>query len=195
MKTKHLLLGGLFLIAAWLALFGDKTPASTIAAPIPGKEKKAAANHVGNKSSTANQTNENHGRSMSTGLTTLNKAGPVIASLINREALLGEHDHLEKQANSFFNSQTWTTPTAPVKMQPKIPQAPVAPPIPYSVLGKKWEDGIWEVFLSRNEQTYIVREKTILDDLYRVESIQPPTLTLTYLPLNQIQVLTIGSSD
>lgn len=195
MKTKHLLLGGLFLIAAWLALFGDKTPTATIAAPIPGKEPKAVGNHGSNKSSTANQANETHGRSMSTSLTTMNKAGPAIANLINREALLGEHDLSEKQSDSFFNSQTWTTPPAPIKMTPQITQSPVAPPIPYSVLGKKWEDGIWEVFLSRNEQTYIVREKTILDDLYRIESIQPPTLTLTYLPLNQIQVLTIGSSD
>ncbi|MBC3873729.1 hypothetical protein [Undibacterium flavidum] len=195
MKTKHLLLGGLFLIAAWLALFGDKTPTSTIAAPMPGKEPKTVANQVGNKSSTASLTNETHERNMSAGLASMNKAQPVIASLINRAALLGEYDHSEKQANSFFNSQTWTTPAAPVKMAPQIPQTPVAPPIPYSVLGKKWEDGIWEVFLSRNEQTYVVREKTILDDLYRIESIQPPTMTLTYLPLNQIQVLTIGSSD
>jgi hypothetical protein len=41
-----------------------------------------------------------------------------------------------------------------------------------------------------------VRDKgAVLDGTYRVESIAPPVLTLTYLPLNQQQQLNIGVFD
>jgi len=49
--------------------------------------------------------------------------------------------------------------------------------------------------LARDEQTFIAREQTVIEGSYRVESIKPPTLTLTYLPLNQVQMLTIGGID
>jgi hypothetical protein len=32
----------------------------------------------------------------------------------------------------------------------------------------------------------------VVDDSYRVESIRPPLMTLTYLPLGQVQQLNIG---
>nr|WP_315484277.1 hypothetical protein [uncultured Undibacterium sp.] len=189
MKSKHLLLGGAFLLAAWLALFGDKTPASDIASPIAGKERKITPNKDVKSTHKAPESGTNPSTMQK------NTTEPLIAQLINREALLGEQSNQDLKTSSLFHSQTWTPTLAPVKIIPQAAQLPVAPPIPFSVLGKKWEDGIWEVFLGRNEQTFIVREKMILDDLYRIESIQPPTLTLTYLPLNQVQVLTIGSSD
>ena len=60
---------------------------------------------------------------------------------------------------------------------------------------KKLEDAVWEVYLSKDDHTFIVREKSVVDTNYRVESIKPPTLTLTYLPLNQMQTLSIGGAD
>lgn len=93
-----------------------------------------------------------------------------------------------------FDSQTWNPPPPPPP-KPAPPPPPVAPPLPYLVLGKKLEDQSWEVYLARGEQTFIAREKGTLENQYRVDSIKPPTMTLTYLPLNQVQTLTIGGTD
>ncbi|MFN0160532.1 MAG: hypothetical protein ACKVQQ_04830 [Burkholderiales bacterium] len=82
-----------------------------------------------------------------------------------------------------------SAPPAPAPVPP-----PVAPPLPFTVLGKKFEDGRWEVFLAARERTYVVREKETIDRLYRVESIVPPNLVLTYLPLDERQVLAIGGA-
>jgi hypothetical protein len=41
----------------------------------------------------------------------------------------------------------------------------------------------------------VVRDKTVIDGTYRVDTIAPPVLTLTYLPLNQVQQLNIGVFD
>jgi len=40
-----------------------------------------------------------------------------------------------------------------------------------------------------------VREQTIIDGAYRIETIAPPTLTLVYLPTRLVQTLDIGSAD
>ena len=68
----------------------------------------------------------------------------------------------------------------------------MAPPLPFIYLGKVAADGAWEVFLARGDKTYIVRDNTVIDGAYRVEAIAPPVMTLTYLPLNQVQQLNIG---
>lgn len=67
--------------------------------------------------------------------------------------------------------------------------------MPYKFLGKKLEDGVWEVYLGREEQTFVARERAILEDSYRVESIRPPTMKITYLPLEQSQTLHIGGTE
>jgi hypothetical protein len=72
--------------------------------------------------------------------------------------------------------------------------APVAPPLPYGFIGKKQEAERWEVFLARGEQTFIAREGEVLEGTYRVDRIDPPALTFTYLPLGQVQTLPIGES-
>ncbi len=43
--------------------------------------------------------------------------------------------------------------------------------------------------------TYIVQTKMVVDGAYRVDAITPPVLSLTYLPLNQVQQLNIGVFD
>jgi hypothetical protein len=67
--------------------------------------------------------------------------------------------------------------------------------LPYTFLGQKLEDGAWEVYLAHGDQTFIVHEKSMIEDIYQVESIKPPTLTLTYMPLKQTQTLTIGGAN
>jgi len=71
----------------------------------------------------------------------------------------------------------------------------MAPPLPFAYIGKAAADGAWEVYLSRADKVYVVRLKTVIDGTYRVDAIAPPMMTLTYLPLNQVQQLNIGVLD
>jgi hypothetical protein len=41
----------------------------------------------------------------------------------------------------------------------------------------------------------IVRNKSVIDGVYRVDAIAPPGMTITYLPMNQVQQLNIGVRD
>jgi hypothetical protein len=91
---------------------------------------------------------------------------------------------------NLFASQSWSPPVQPVAEV--APSEPSVPATPFTYLGKKLEAGTWEVYLARNDQTLIVREGMTIEDLYRVDRIAPPNLTLTYLPLGTVQNMTIG---
>ena len=71
----------------------------------------------------------------------------------------------------------------------------VAPALPFTVLGKKLEAGQWEVYLAKGDQTLIVRQGDVIDGLYRVEKVEPPTLNLVYLPLGQSQNMEMGDFE
>lgn len=82
------------------------------------------------------------------------------------------------------------TERAPVAVAP--PPAPMAPPLPYTYMGKLSDQGELAVFLTRNGKPYVARPGDVLDGQYRVDAIRPPVLELTYLPLEQKQTLNIG---
>ncbi len=54
---------------------------------------------------------------------------------------------------------------------------------------------MWEVFLARGEQSFVVREGSVIENTYRIDQISPPNISLTYLPLGQSQSLSIGASE
>jgi hypothetical protein len=93
-----------------------------------------------------------------------------------------------------FASHDWTPPPPPPP-KPEPPPPPTAPPLPFNVLGKKLEDGAWQVFLARENQIFPVKRQDTIDNIYRIEEIRPPLMTLTYLPLNQRQTLSIGPGE
>ena len=49
--------------------------------------------------------------------------------------------------------------------------------------------------MARGDKTYVVRNKTVIEGAYRVDRIAPPLMTVTYLPLNQVQQINIGAFD
>ncbi|MEO8387799.1 hypothetical protein [Polaromonas sp.] len=182
MTIRHMLLAVGVIAAAWLAFFGDKTPATAISEPVarataPATGAGTAKIASDRLSGSANQV----------------KREPVILALEPRNRLIGEPGS-SKAAGGLFSSQSWTPPPPPPPPPPK-PPPPTAPPLPFTYLGKKIEDNKWEVYLARADQTFIVREQTIIEGSYRVDSIKPPMLTLTYLPLKQGQTLTIGGAE
>jgi hypothetical protein len=128
--------------------------------------------------------------------TTKAASAPDILALRSREELIGGARVADTSA--LFVSQSWAPPPPPAppkQQETEPPPAPTAPPLPFTYVGKKAEEGTWEVYLARGEQTYIVREHSVIDPMYRVESIKPPTLSVTYMPLNEIQVLAIGGVE
>jgi hypothetical protein len=94
-----------------------------------------------------------------------------------------------------FATRDWRPQPPPPPPKPTASPKPMAPPLPYSVIGKKLEDGAWQVFLRRDERILVVKTLDTIDDAYRVDEIRPPTMTLTYLPLQQQQALPIGGAE
>ena len=183
MKTRHLLLTLALVIAAGLAAFGDRTPDGGIAEPVARVVKLTGMSRSLPSPSSPVRPNQPA------------EVASTILALQARADLFGAADQARPRSvrGSLFASQNWQPPLAAAQASRKMP--PAAPPLPFIYLGKKIEDGVCEVYLGRGEQSLIVREKTVIDGTWRVDSIKPPTLTLTYLPLNQVQLLIIGGTD
>jgi hypothetical protein len=182
MKPRHLVMGAALAAAALLVIFGDKSPDAGVAeaverapGPHPVPAAPAAASFVSTPAA---------GNGAGTG-------SPILA-LVPREILIGDSiDQFRQGENAVFGRQDWTPPPPPPPAPPP-PPPPSAPPLPFTFIGKSVADGTWEVYLARGDRTYIVRDKALIDGTYRVDAIAPPVLTLTYLPLNQVQQLNIG---
>jgi hypothetical protein len=192
MTPRHVVLVGGLAVAGWLAFFGDKTPAGgDIAEPVARRPSAAAKPEQAAPRSAAMSASTPTAKAAKT------ISAPDILVLQPRGELIGGARAAD--TNALFVSQSWTPPPPPPP--PKSEQksepepAPTAPPLPFTYIGKKMEEGAWEVYLARGEQTYIVREKSVIDPMYRVESIKPPTLSVIYMPLNEIQTLTIGGAE
>jgi hypothetical protein len=167
-------------VGGWLALFGDKSPASDAAVSLPVRGPTPTAE-----------------------VAAAPTAAPAPAAALDSLQPLVPRDRLAAVATAdnaaapatprdLFSARNWNPPPPPAPVAP--PAAPVAPPLPYVFIGKKHEGDAWEVYLTKGEQTFVVRQGEVLEATYRVDKIQPPTLTLTYLPLDQAQTLPIGDS-
>ncbi|CAB3769685.1 hypothetical protein [Paraburkholderia humisilvae] len=119
-----------------------------------------------------------------------------IAALRSRKELFG---NAGSGPHDLFGSQSWMPPlpsVAPASAQiPPLPPLPMTPSVPFTYIGKKAANGMWEVYLARGDETVIVHDNSMIDANYRVDSIRPPTLTLMYLPLRQVQTIDIGDAD
>ena len=117
-------------------------------------------------------------------------AAPAIAKLRPRT------DYLAEGVDAFpaLNPPAPSTVAAPPPQAMETPPRPTAPPIPFTVIGKKLEGGTWEVYLAKGELTYVVRQGDVVADDYRVSTITPTQMTLLYLPLNEQQTLQTGTT-
>lgn len=165
-------------LALWLGLFADKTPNDLIepSKPLPVANQKVSKQALPS--------------------TTLGKADIMqLEALIDRNELIGSDESNSKNNKwrNLFVSSSWTPPAKPL---PPVPvAAPIAPTFPFQYVGKKLEDSVWEVYLSRADKNFLVREGGTLEGTYRIDSITPQRLTVTYLPLGQSQSLSIGESQ
>lgn len=154
--------------AAWLALFGDKTPPG---APKPAPRLAAVAQMApGNRTAAPPE---------------------AIEPLQPRTAQAGESGGPEAD---LFRNAAWRAPPGPITaaVVAAIPAPTPVPPQPYRLIGKKLEAEVWEVFLGRNEMSFNVHTGDTLEGAWHVDRIEPPTLTLTHLSSGQKQTLDIG---
>lgn len=162
--------------AAGLVLFGDNAPSGGIAEPVTRAADAAAPAP----------------RRAAPGVKP--QAEAAILHLKPRAELVGEAgDATFAAGEGVFVGQDWNPPPPPPPPPSRTPPPPpMAPPMPFTYIGKALADGAWEVYLSRGDKTYSVRLQTVIDGTYRVDRIAPPLLTVTYLPLNQQQQMNIG---
>lgn len=102
----------------------------------------------------------------------------------------------QKDINA-FPKRDWTPPPPPPPPAPPPPPPapPQAPPLPFSFLGKIIEGKQWTVFLAQQDRTHAVVAGDMIGHEYKVYSIAPPMMILTYLPLKQTQSLPIGLAE
>lgn len=190
MNRRHIVMGIAVVGAAALVVFGDNTPDSGVAEAIERKSPVVA-------SATPAQIAPGAARVSREVREVIEAREVAILRLVPRAILIGEGDEAMGRPADVFGRQDWTPPPPPPPRQaaPAPPPPPVAPPLPFIYLGKAAENGRWEVFLAIGDKTYVVHDKMVIDGMYRVDAIAPPNLTLTYLPLNQVQQLNIGVLD
>ena len=174
MKSRHVLIFVALSVTIWLAFFAEGPSDKSI---VDAKIKNVAANERASRPSGKSE----------------KKVEPLL-DLHDRKSLI-EVDQKTKEV-SLFGQQSWVPqPVVAVATKPLAPPAPVLPPLPFQYIGKKWEDGNYEVFLANGDKTYAVSVNTVIENTYRVDAIKPPLMHLTYLPLNQAQTLSIGHSE
>jgi hypothetical protein len=186
MKRRHILMGVALAGAAALVVFGDKAPSDSVAEAVERKPARPAA--VGAPAAVA--------AAGAAQPAAARRGEAAILRLVPREELIGEAGEGSfKSRDGVFGGQNWNPPPAEptaAELKPAPPPPPTAPPLPFQFLGKAAADGQWEVYLGRGEQTFVVHKGSQIDGIYRIDAVAPPTLTITYLPMNQVQQLNIG---
>jgi hypothetical protein len=172
-------LGAALIVAAGFAFFGDKAPSGEVVEAAPRNAGKTAPT-----SATA---------PAPAPVRSMTAAKPVpaaeVLALVPRDRLMEQGTG--SGGGGVFGVQNWTPPPPPPP-KPPPPAPPTAPPLPFTYLGKVLENGVWEVFLARGSETLIVRNAMVIDGVYRIDAIAPPSMTMTYLPLKQVQQINIG---
>ena len=96
------------------------------------------------------------------------------------------------ESATLFGTTSWApvVPEAP----PPPPPKPVAPPFPYAYMGKLLEDGVLTAFFTQGNRVIPVKAGDTVDAVFRVDQMTNQNMKLTYLPLNETQVLVLGNT-
>lgn len=177
----------LLLVCGWLAVFGDKSPSG---ASLPAQPATQTAAPSATPPAAVATASAEPARAPAAAPSA--PAREAVLALTPRNTLMPPPPGTRPSAGrDLFVAHSWAPVVKPVV---PAPVAPTAPPLPYTYLGKKLENGEWEVYLARGERTLVARQGARLDAEYQVDGVAPPVLTLTYLPLGMTQTLPIGDT-
>jgi hypothetical protein len=104
-------------------------------------------------------------------------------------------EHLQQTRNvtdtaDLFRPKSWYVAPPPQPAPP--PPVAIAPPLPYTFIGKVEEsDGKLTLFLSDQNRVYLVHGGETLGNTYHVDGIENGKLAMTYLPLKKKQYLNL----
>ncbi|WP_256259618.1 hypothetical protein [Burkholderia ubonensis] len=97
-----------------------------------------------------------------------------------------------ESANDPFTASSWLPPPVEAPLPTARPAPPTAPPVPFTYVGElDAKADKPQVFLSNGDQLLIVSPGDVIDGQYRVDAVSASNVVLTYLPLNQTQVVSI----
>jgi hypothetical protein len=96
-------------------------------------------------------------------------------------------------AGNLFTSRSWQPPPPPAPVAAPAPP-PRAPELPYRYLGRLEDGDQVVVFLLQGSRELVVRQGDQLPN-YRVDEINRRGMRITYLPLNETQLMLFGSDD
>ena len=120
--------------------------------------------------------------------------------------LLAHRVSADGSAHSLFAPHSWYIPPPPPPPPPPAPtltaaqeaalRAPVAPPLPFTYMGRYAPDGSEPVFfLTQGDRVYNVKVGDTLNDTYSIDSFTNGQLVMTYKPLKIQQQLSVGSAQ
>lgn len=104
-------------------------------------------------------------------------------------------------AGDTFTSRSWAPPPPPpppaaVAAVRAPPPAPAAPPLPFRFVGMlEQKSDKPTAFLANGEALHVVHVGDVIDGTYRIESLSPAKVVVTYLPLKQQQTLSVDGGQ
>lgn len=121
---------------------------------------------------------------------------PSVSPTLMRELEALKLTRAQPPAAELFAAKSWyVAPPPPPPPPPPPAPAPVmpsAPPLPFAFMGRMVDAERLTVFLVKGERVYLASEGDVIDEIYRLEKVEPGQLTLLYLPLNAVQTLAVG---
>jgi len=79
----------------------------------------------------------------------------------------------------------------PAPVADLTPPPPVAPPLPFTYVGKMVEENKLTIYASKAGRNYILKEADMIEGMYSVKSIDSEKVIFEYLPLQFEQILVI----
>jgi hypothetical protein len=100
-------------------------------------------------------------------------------------------------ATETFGGMSWTPPPPPPPAPTvRPPPPPSAPAMPFRFIGMlEQKSDRPTAFLAKGEALLVVRVGDVIDSMYRIESLSPAQVVVTYLPLNQRQTLSVAGGQ
>lgn len=102
-------------------------------------------------------------------------------------------EDIPRELSDLFRPHSWVMFTKPKVEKVEPPPKPTAPPVPYTFFGRMRDvDGNVLIYLTREGELTPVKAGQTLHNTYKVEAISATEIVLTYLPLNEKQIVPIS---